>query len=105
MFVEDGSVAFGMRDGFQMLSDTVSPEEIGVDHIDVASFVKRMCDLVNQGLTHDIIVELPGSTYIEGESPHLSADFALVGLLAAIFRTGRGEFNDEVFFSSVISLR
>ena len=41
-----------------MLGGGVTPEEVGVDHIDVASFVKRMLDLVEEVLTHDFIVKL-----------------------------------------------
>ena len=80
----------------EMLGGGVSPEEIGVYHIDVASFVNRLSDLVDQVLTQDAIVELTGSTYIEGKSPDLVADFALVGLAAVIFRASRGELDDEV---------
>lgn len=55
-----------------MLGGEVSPEEIGVDYIDVASFVERLSDFVDQVLMHDVIVELPGSTYIEGKFPDLA---------------------------------
>ena len=79
-----------------MLGGRVSPEEIWIYHIDVASFAKRLSDLVDQVLTQDAIVELTGSTYIEGKSPDLVADFALVGLAAVIFRASRGELDDEV---------
>ena len=75
-FVEDESLAYGACDDHEMLGGGVSPEEIGVDHIDVASFVERLSDVINQVLTHDVMVELPGSSYIEGESPDLAADFA-----------------------------
>ena len=95
-FVEDKSVAFGACDDFEMLGGRVSPEEIGFDYIDVASFIERLSNFVDQVLTHDVIVQLPGSTYIEGKSPDLAADFALVGLVAVIFRASKGEFNDEI---------
>ena len=95
-FVEDKSVAFGACDDFEMLGGRVSPEEIGVDYIDVASFIERLSNFFDQVLTHDVIVQLPGSTYIEGKSPDLAADFALVGLVAVIFRASKGEFNDEI---------
>ena len=95
-FVEDKSVAFGACDDFEMLGGRVSPEEIGVDYIDVASFIERLSNFFDQVLTHDVIVQLPGSTYIEGKSPDLAADFALVGLVAVIFRASGGEFNNEI---------
>ena len=40
-----------------MLGGGVSPEEIGVYHIDVASFIKRLSNLVDQVLTQDVIVD------------------------------------------------
>ena len=46
-FVEDESVAFGTRDNPKMLGGWVSPEEIGVDDIDVASFVERLRDFID----------------------------------------------------------
>ena len=73
-FVEDESIAFGVSDDSEMLGGGVSPEEIGVDHIDVPSFVQRLNDLIDQVLTQDVMVELAGSSYIEGESPDI--DFA-----------------------------
>ena len=80
---------------FEMLDGGVSPEEIGVDYIDVGSFVERLSDFVDQVLTHDI-VELLGSTYIEGEPSHVTADLALVDLVTLILRAGGSEFDDEV---------
>ena len=74
-FVEDESPgAFVASEDSEMLCGGVSPEEIGVDHIDVPSFVQRLNDLIDQVLTQDVMVELAGSSYIEGESPDL--DFA-----------------------------
>ena len=79
-----------------MLGGWVSPEEIGVDHIDVASFVERLGDLVDQVLTHDVIVQLLGPTDVQGEPSHFAADFALTGLVAVVLGTRRGEFGDAV---------
>ena len=50
-FVEDESVTFGACDHLKMFGGGIPPEEIGIDHIHVASFVERLCDLVNQVLT------------------------------------------------------
>ena len=55
-FVEDESVAFGTCDHSKMFAGGIPPEEIGIDHIDVAPFVERLRDLVDQILTHDVIV-------------------------------------------------
>ena len=60
-FVEDESVAFGACDHPKMFGGGVSVEEVGVDYMDVASFVERLRDLVDQVLTHDVIVKLLGS--------------------------------------------
>ena len=102
-FVEDESVAFGACYDFEMLGGGVSPEEIGVDYIDVASFVERLSDFVDQVLTHDVIVELLGSTYIEGEPSHLTAHLALVSLVTVILRAGGSEFDDEVTVIQFVS--
>ena len=79
-----------------MFGSRISPEEIGVDHIDVASFVERLRDLIDQVLTHDVIVQLLGSANVQGEPSHFAADFALTGLVTVILRTSGGEFCDEV---------
>ena len=44
----------------------------------------------------DIIVEVSGCAYIEGESSDFEADFASVGFAAVIFGSSGGEFGDEV---------
>ena len=46
MFVEDESVAFGTCDDFEMLGGWVSPEEIGVNDVHVASIVEGVSKLV-----------------------------------------------------------
>ena len=79
-----------------MLSGWVSPKEIRVDHIDVASFVERVRDLVDQVLTHDVIVQLLSAANVQGEPSHFAADFALTGLVTVVLGTSGGEFCDEV---------
>ena len=95
-FVEDESVTFGAFDHSKMFGGRIPPEEIGIDHIDVASFVERLCDLVDQVLKHDIIVQLLGSANVQGRPSHFAAGFALTGLVAVILGASRGEFCDEV---------
>ena len=95
-FVEDESVAFGSRDKSEMFGGWVSPEEVRVDHVNVASFVERVCDFVNEVLTHDIIVELLGPTELEGEPSHFAANLSVLGFVSVIFWASRGEFGDEV---------
>ena len=95
-FVEDESVAFGTWDDSEMLGGWVSPEEIRVDHIDVASFVERVCDLIDQVLAHDIIVELLRSADVEGEPSHFAANLSVLGFVPVIFGASRSEFRDEV---------
>ena len=95
-FFEDESVTFRACDYPKMFGGGIHPEEIGVVHIDVASFVKRLCDLIDQILTHDVIVKLLGSTNVQGELPHIAADFAPTDLVAIVLVTSGGEFCDEV---------
>jgi len=45
-FVEDESVSFSSCDDFEMFGGWVSPEEVGVDDIDVASLLERLCEFV-----------------------------------------------------------
>ena len=71
-----------------MFGGWVSPEEIGVDDVDVASFIERLLDLVEEVLSHDVVVELLSSTDIESESSDFAADFAVEGFVAVIFGTG-----------------
>ena len=95
-FVEDESVPFGLRDNSEMLGGWVSPEEIEVHYGGVAPLVERMLDLINQVLTHDVVVELSGSTDIEGEAPDFTAHLSILGFVPVIFRASRSEFCDEV---------
>ena len=46
-FVEDESVTFGACDDSKMFGGGIPPKEIGVNHMDVASFVERLRDLVD----------------------------------------------------------
>ena len=95
-FVEDESVAFGTCDDSEVFGGRVPPEEIGVDDINVTSFVERLGDLIDQVLTHDIIVELMGSTDVQGEPSDFTADFTLLGPVTVILGTCGGEFGDEI---------
>ena len=79
-----------------MFGGWVSPEEIWVYDVDIASFIERLLDLVKEVLAHDVVVELLGSTDIEGESSDFAADFAVQGFVPVIFGTRRSEFGDEV---------
>ena len=81
-----------------MFGGEISPEEIGVDHIDVASFVERVCDLIDQILTDDVIVELLGSANVQGEPSHSATYFSLTGLVTVVLGPRRGEFCDAVTF-------
>jgi len=94
-FVEDESVAFGVRAYFELFGGWVSVEEVGVDESDVTAFLKRLRDFV-EVLSHDIIVELSGASDVEREASDFAADFALLGFVAVIFGSGGSEFGDEV---------
>ena len=95
-FVEDESVAFGTCDDSEVFGGGIPPEEIGVDDINVTSFVERLGDLIDQVLTHDVIVELMGATNVQGEPSDFTADFTLLGSVAVVLGTCGGEFGDEI---------
>ena len=61
VFVKDESVAFGACDDLEVFGGRIPPKEVGVDDINVTSFVERLSDLIDQILAHDIIIELMGS--------------------------------------------
>ena len=48
-----------------MFGGGIPPEEIRVDHIDVASFVKRLSDLIDQVLMYDVVVQLLGFANVQ----------------------------------------
>jgi len=56
-FVEDEPVAFGVRGYFELFGGWISVE-VGVDDGDVTAFFERLCDFVEEVLSHDVIVEL-----------------------------------------------
>ena len=95
-FVKDESVAFGTCDDSEVFGGGIPPEEIGVDDINVTSFVERLSDLIDQVLTHDVIIELMGSTNVQGEPSDFTADLTLLGSVAVVLGTSRGEFGDEI---------
>ena len=82
-FVEDESVAFRACDDPKIFGCGISPEEIGIDDINIASFVQRLCDFVEEVLLHDVIVELMCSAYIECEALYFTADFT-IGFVAVM---------------------
>lgn len=81
-----------------MFGGRVSPEEVGINHRNVPSFIQRLRDFVQEILTHDVIVQLLGSTDIECEPCHFTVHSALMGLVTVIFGTSGSEFCDEVAF-------
>ena len=95
-FVEDESVAFGVRCYFELFGGWVSVEEVGVDDRDVPSFVERIKNFIMEVLTHDVIVELSGSTHVERETSDFAADFALLGFVTVILGSSRSEFGDGI---------
>ena len=95
-FVEDESVAFGVSGYFELFGCWISVEEVGVDDDDVAAFLERLCDFVEEVLSHDPIVELSGASDVEREPSDFAADFALLSFVAVIFGSSGSEFGDEV---------
>jgi len=94
-FVEDESVAFGVRGYFELFGGWISVE-VGVDDGDVTAFLERLCDLVEEVLSHEVIVELSGTSDVEREPSDFAADFALLGFVPIIFGSSGSEFGDEV---------
>ena len=62
----------------------MSGEEIGIDDIDVSAFAKRIRQLLQKVLAHDVVVELLLTTNIEGEATHFAAHFTAFGLVSII---------------------
>ena len=79
-----------------MFGGGVSPEEIWVDDIDVASFVERSSDFVEEILSHDVVVELFGASDVEGEAPDLAAHFTALSPVPVILGASGREVDDEV---------
>ena len=79
-----------------MFGGGIPPKEVRVDDIDVVSFVKRLRDFIKKILSHDVIVELPGTSYIEGESSDFAADFAMVCFVPVVLGSSGSDFGDEV---------
>ena len=101
-FFEDESVTFRACDYPKMFGGGIHPEEIGVVHIDVASFVKWLCDLIDQILMHDVIVKLLRSKDVQGEPSHLPQDSTLTDLVAIALRTRGSEFCDQVAVIEIV---
>ena len=102
-FVEDESVAFGVRCYFELFGGWVSVEEVGVDDRDVPSFVERIKNFVVEVLTHDVIVKLSGSSHIERETSDFAADFALLGFVTVILGSSGSEFGDGIAVIEFVS--
>ena len=96
MFVKDEFIVFGLCDDMKMFGGWVSPEEVRVDDIDVASFVERSGDFVEEILSHDVIIELPGAPNIEGEASDLATHFTTLSLVSVILGASGREVDDEV---------
>jgi len=95
-FVEDETVAFGVRCYFELFGGWISVEVVGVDDGDVTAFLERMCDFVEEVLSHDVIVELSGASDVMREPSDFAADFALLGFVAIILGSSGSEFVDGV---------
>ena len=83
-FVKHQSISFGVWTHFELFGDRMSGEEIGVDDIDVSAFVKRIFQLLQKVLTHDVVVKLLLTTNIKGEPSYFAAHFTVFGLVAII---------------------
>ena len=84
MFVKHQSISFGAWTHFELFGGRISGEETGIDDVDVSPFVKRILQLLQKVLAHDVVVELLLTTNIKGEPSHFAAHFAVFGLVAII---------------------
>ena len=62
----------------------MSGEEIGIDDVNVSAFVKRIRQLLQKVLTHDVVVKLLLATNIKGEATHFAAHFTVFRLVAIV---------------------
>ena len=62
----------------------MSGEEFGIEDIDVSAFVKRIRQLLQKVLAHDVVVQLLLTTNIEAEHSHFAAYFTAFGLVSII---------------------
>ena len=85
-FVEDEPIAFHELTDVDGFGVGVTSEEIRVGDIDVAAFVLRVLDLVDEIIAHDVIIELTTSPNIEREPTDFAALFSCVGDVTVIFR-------------------
>ena len=83
-----------------MTRSGVSLEEIEIDHIDVALFVQRLRDFVQQVLTHDVIVQLSCSANISCSYTRLLPEVTLW-----VIALGWDRFGFPVRFSPPVTLQ
>jgi len=80
-----------------MFGGWVSIEEVRVDDMDVASStILERFEFVEEILFHDVVIELLGSSYIEGEASDFATDFILMGFVPVILGSSGGESGNEV---------
>ena len=97
-FVEDEPIPFHELTDVDGFGVGVTSEEIRGCDIDVAAFVLRVLDLVEEIIEHDVIIELLTSPNIECVPTDFAALFSCVGDVAVILGAGRGELNDVFTF-------
>ena len=73
MFVKHQSISFGAWTHFELFGGRMSGEEIGIDDVDVSAFAKRIRQLLQKVLAHDVVVQLLLTTNIKGETSHFAA--------------------------------
>ena len=97
-FVKDQPVTFGVGSLFKTFDGRIAYKEVGVDHTYFASvFVEWVGGFIKDILFHDVVIELLGARYIDSEASHFTALFSILGLVAIIFRTSRGEFTHSLW--------
>ena len=79
---------FGAWTHFELFGGWMSGEEIGIDDIDVSAFVKRICQFIQEVLTHDVVVELLLTANIESKPTHFAANFTVFSPVPIVLWSG-----------------
>ena len=94
--VEHQSVLLGAGGDLELFGGRMTREKMGVDHGHVASVVEGVGEFVEDVLSQDVVIQLPGTPHVEGEASHLAFHFAVSGLVPIILGAPRGEIHDVV---------
>ena len=95
-FVVHQLVPFVLGEGVQFVGFGVPDNLVGFDDLGLSGFQEGLLDFVEDVLSHDVVIQLTLAFAVEAESPHLTFDVTLVGLVAIVLGTRRHEFRNVV---------